>query len=63
MAKPNYAFEKRQRERAKKEKKAEKAAQRKPGDKPDEQPVEGSDAPKDDTSAASAAVPVGAPGR
>ena len=58
MAKPNYAFEKRQRERAKKEKKAEKAAQRKTtGDRPDdpqadqpggqavERPVEDSDAP------------------
>ena len=40
MAKPNYAFEKRQRERAKKEKKADKLAQRKvPGDKPDEPPL------------------------
>ncbi len=59
MAKPNYAFEKRQRERAKKEKKAEKAAQRKtPGDKPEDpalgqagehpegSPVESSDAPQ-----------------
>ena len=60
MAKPNYAFEKRQRERVKKEKKAEKAAQRKPGsDKPDEQPIEGSDAPKENT----AAMPAVAAGR
>jgi len=61
MAKPNYAFEKRQRERAKKEKKAEKLAQRKAGggeagpaiepdaaapDQSGERPVEASDAPQ-----------------
>ena len=60
MAKPNYAFEKRQRERAKKEKKAEKLAQRKvpgdgspdgapttqPGEQAAELPIEDSDAPK-----------------
>ena len=35
MAKPNYAFEKRQKELAKKQKKQEKLAQRKAADSPD----------------------------
>ena len=42
MAKPNYSFEKRQRERLKKQKKEEKLAQRKAGaSKPDGAPDEG----------------------
>jgi len=41
MAKPNYSFEKRQRERLKKQKKEEKLAQRKAGTgKPDDAPAD-----------------------
>jgi hypothetical protein len=52
MAKPNYSFEKRQRERLKKQKKEEKLAQRKAGsNKPEEAPS--------DEQAGEAAVPGG----
>ena len=47
MAKPNYSFEKRQRERLKKQKKEEKLAQRKAGTQKPE------DAPSDETGGAS----------
>ena len=50
MAKPNYSFEKRQRERLKKQKKEEKLAQRKAGtNKPE-------DAPSDETGGESTPV-------
>ena len=57
MAKPNYSFEKRQRERLKKQKKEEKLAQRKAGTlKPDGSP---SDEPEGETSTPDAAQPAG----
>ncbi len=55
MAKPNYSFEKRQRERLKKQKKEEKLAQRKAGThKPEDAPSDeagGESAPVNDTPA------------
>lgn len=50
MAKPNYSFEKRQRERLKKQKKEEKLAQRKAG-------VNKTDSAPDDDTANEAAAP------
>lgn len=46
MAKPNYAFQKRQRELAKKQKKEEKQ-KRKAAEEPPATPAEGAEAPKD----------------
>ncbi|MDO6386236.1 hypothetical protein [Uliginosibacterium sp. 31-12] len=46
MAKPNYSFEKRQRELAKKQKKEEKLRRKaQPGDAPDDDEAAGPDAP------------------
>lgn len=52
MATPNYAYEKRQRELAKKRKKEEKAARKThggPGENEPGQPVAGTDRPTNDT--------------
>jgi hypothetical protein len=57
MAKPNYSFEKRQRERLKKQKKEEKLAQRKSGTlKPEDA---ASDEPTGETTAPDSPQPVG----
>jgi len=57
MAKPNYSFEKRQRERLKKQKKEEKLAQRKAGTlKPEDAP---SDEPGSETTPPDASRPAG----
>ena len=57
MAKPNYSFEKRQRERLKKQKKDEKLAQRKAGTLKPEDAL--SDEPGGETTAPDTPQPVG----
>lgn len=47
MAKPNYAFQKRQRELAKKQKKEEKQKRKAAEDAPPESPPQDADTPKD----------------
>jgi hypothetical protein len=47
MAKPNYAFQKRQRELAKKQKKEEKQKRKAAEDAPPEMPQQDADTPKD----------------
>ena len=47
MAKPNYAFQKRQRELAKKQKKEEKQKRKAAEDAPPETPPQDADTPKD----------------
>jgi hypothetical protein len=63
VAKPNYAFEKRQRELAKKKKKEEKAARKTQPRAPGDEPGEGGDAVADaDETGAAQAAPNGGAG-